>query len=300
MAPRRPTGCHDGRVSDVLLATCAALPDGEEWAGTNHLPEAFAARGIDARWAVWDDPTVDWSSALVAVRSTWDYTERLEDFLAWARSLPRVLNGADVFEWNTDKAYLAVLPDHGVATVPTRAVRDRGELADAVAAFAGAGPVVVKPSVGAGGVGVTIVEPGTRPEIEGEGPWVVQPLVDSVRTEGETSIFVLDGKVVSQAQKQPADGEIRVHEQYGGVTRPVEVTDEACALALAATAAAESILGRPLDYARVDAMRLPDGTLAVSELEVTEPGLYLEVLPDNARSFVAMVADRLDTDREDS
>ena len=29
-------------------------------------------------------------------------------------------------------------------------------------------------------------------------------------------------------------------------------------------------------------MRLADGTLAVSELEVTEPGLYLEVLPGNA------------------
>ncbi len=28
-------------------------------------------------------------------------------------------------------------------------------------------------------------------------------MVDSVRTEGETSVFVLDGQVVSQAQKVP-------------------------------------------------------------------------------------------------
>ena len=49
------------------------MPDGEEWTGTTHLPAAFAERGIDARWVVWDDPDVDWSEGLVAVRSTWDY-----------------------------------------------------------------------------------------------------------------------------------------------------------------------------------------------------------------------------------
>jgi len=42
------------------------------------LPEAFAARGVDARWVCWDDPDVDWAAAdLVAVRSTWDYDGRL-------------------------------------------------------------------------------------------------------------------------------------------------------------------------------------------------------------------------------
>ena len=42
-----------------------------------HLTDAFTARGIDARWVVWDDPDVDWSEGLVAVRSTWDYETRL-------------------------------------------------------------------------------------------------------------------------------------------------------------------------------------------------------------------------------
>ena len=40
-------------------------------------------------------------------------------------------------------------------------------------------------------------------------------------------------------------------------------------------------------------MRLADGTLAVSELEVTEPGLYLEVLPGNADAFADLVVSRL-------
>ena len=88
-------------TAPVLLATCSLLPDGEEYSGTSHLPEAFAARGIDARWAVWDDPDVDWSAGLAAVRATWDYEERREEFLAWTRTLPWVLNSAEVFAWNT-------------------------------------------------------------------------------------------------------------------------------------------------------------------------------------------------------
>jgi glutathione synthase/RimK-type ligase-like ATP-grasp enzyme len=104
---------------------------------------------------------------------------------------------------------------------------------------------------------------------------------------------VIDGRVVSQVQKVPARGEIRVHEQYGGTTVAVELTEEAAGLARRAVEAAGALLGEPLDYARVDQMRLADGTLAVSELEVTEPGLYLDVIPGNAVAFAELVAARL-------
>ena len=165
------------------------------------------------------------------------------------------------------------------------------DLLGAVAAF---GPSVVKPTVGAGGRGVVVLDGSSDEEPEfGSGPWVVQPLVESVRTEGETSVFVLGGEAVSLAQKVPAVGEIRVHESYGGTTVAAPLSDEAADLARRAVAAAENLLGERLDYARVDQMRLADGTLAVSELEVTEPGLYLEVIPDNAAAFADMVLDRL-------
>ena len=283
MAERHPAG--------VLLATCEHMPDGEEWAGTDFLLPALAERGLDARWVVWDDPAVDWSEGLVAVRSTWDYERRRAEFLAWARSLPWMLNSAAVFSWNTDKAYLTQLADAGVPVVPTVVVEREEELLPAVSGF---GASVVKPSVGAGGRGVVVLDGTSDAEPDfGSGPWVVQPVVESVRTEGETSVFVIDGQVVSQAQKRPAPGELRVHEQYGGTTVAVPVTDEAADVARRAVTAAEAVLGERLDYARVDQMRLADGTLAVSELEVTEPGLYLEVLPDNAAVFADLVLDRL-------
>ncbi|PUA81605.1 ATP-grasp domain-containing protein [Nocardioides currus] len=283
----------------VLLVTSADWPAGEP--GAAALDAALADRGVESRWVVWDDPAVDWSAAdLVAVRSTWDYMARPSDFLAWAGRLDqdRLLNGADVFTWNLDKVYLTALA--GVPVVPTVAADDVASLSAAVAGF---GTAVVKPRIGAGGAGVLVVDDPAderlgrdfvdHPELPtARGPWIVQPLVESVRTRGETSVFVLGGRAVSQVDKLPADGEIRVHEHYGGASTPVPLGPELAELSERAVDAAGALGGR-LDYARVDLLH-HDGAWAVSELEVTEPGLYLDVLPDNAQPFADLVAGRLE------
>ena len=286
-------------MSDVLLVTCGALPDGED---SGHLlVEALRARGLGATWVAWDDPGVAWSSArLVAVRSAWDYEHQRDRFLAWARDVEAavpLMNSAAVLAWNTDKRYLLDLVDVGLPVVPTIAVEDEGELPPAIASFETA---VVKPRVGAGGRGVVVFdgEPGGPEGLDEStlepGPWIVQPLVGSVRSEGETSVFVFGGEVASQVRTVPGAGEIRVHEEDGGRTLPVAVDEDAAALALRTVAAAEKVLGERLPYARVDLMRLADGELAVSELEVTEPGLYLDVLPGNADKYAGVLAAALD------
>jgi glutathione synthase/RimK-type ligase-like ATP-grasp enzyme len=289
-------------MSLVLLVTSRGWVSGEP--GAPALDAALSRRGLDSRWVCWDDASVDWAAAdLVAVRSPWDYMSRPEEFLAWAREVERrtpVLNGADVFAWNLDKVYLTALGD--VPVVPTRSAETLDDLRDAVREF---GRSVVKPRVGAGGAGVLVVDDPDDPRLGRDvapefpefavatGPWVVQPLVESVRTEGETSVFVLGGRAVSQVDKVPAGEEIRVHEHFGGRSTPVPLRDEAASLAVAGMAEAGRLLGAPLDYGRVDAMRLADGTLVVSELEVTEPGLYLDVLPANAEPFADLVVARL-------
>ncbi|PVG84608.1 hypothetical protein DDE18_03130 [Nocardioides gansuensis] len=287
-------------MSHVLLATCSALPTGEP--GHEALDAAFAVRGVEARWADWTDPAVDWPAAsLVAVRSTWDYVVQYAAFLAWARSLDqsRLLNGVDVFDWNHDKSYLAAGLDDA-PTVPTRLASTPEEFAAAIDEF---GTTVVKPRVSAGGAGVIVVTDPSDDRLGKpvqshpsypyvDGPWIAQPLVESIRTRGETSVFVLGGVAISQAEKMPASGEIRVHEEFGGSTRPVPLSDEAAAVAVKAAGAAGRLVGRPLDYARVDLVEW-DGALHVSELELIEPGLYLDVVPDNAEAFADLVAARL-------
>ena len=238
-------------VSDVLLVTCAALPEGE--VGGDLLVRELAARDLGARWVAWDDETVDWSAApAVAVRSTWDYEARRAEFLAWARGVgPALLNGADAFAWNTDKSYLLDLAAAGLPVVPSRVARTLGEVTAAAAAL---GRSVAKPTVGAGGRGVVVLDgPGRLPH--GDGPWLVQPLVESVRTEGETSVFVLAGRAVAQVRKRPGGDEVRVHEEYGGRSDAEPLAPEHARLATETVGVAERLLGARLDYARADLMR---------------------------------------------
>jgi glutathione synthase/RimK-type ligase-like ATP-grasp enzyme len=275
----------------VLLVTCAEWAEGEP--GHGALDAALEARGLTARWVRWDDLSVDWGAAdVVAVRSTWDYDGRLGEFLGWASGIgPALLNGVDVFRWNTDKRYLVELQDCGLPVVPTVAV---DTVFDVRAAADGFGVAVVKPRVGAGGRGLEVVSDG-RVWLPGadshSGPWVVQPLVESIHHDGETSVFMIAGHPVSQVQKLPSTTDIRVHEQFGGTTRSVELTREAALLAAQAVATVVDLLGGEVVYGRVDMMRY-DGRLVVSEIELTEPGLYLDVLPLNALPFADAVAAR--------
>lgn len=278
-------------MPQVLLVTFNLMPDGEP--GAAALDAALAARGIDSRWVCWDDPGVDWSAAdLVAVRSTWDYHRRLPEFLGWARTVEegtRLLNGADVFAWNADKAYLAGLGDV-VPVVPTSVVTD-AELVDGLTtALERWGTVVVKPCVGAGGRGVVVADSldDWRLFDLAPGPWVVQPLVESVRTSGETSIYVLGGRAVAQVDKSVAGDEVRVHEMYGGSSRPVPLDPDRARAAEQAVRAAAELRDADVVYARVDLMQW-QGAWVVSELELIEPGLYLEVAPEVAESFAEMV-----------
>lgn len=282
-------------MPQVLLATFCLCPDGEF--GHEAIDAALDARGISSAWAVWDDPSVDWAAAeLVAVRSTWDYHRRLTRFFSWARGVEQqaeMLNGVDTFEWNHDKAYLPQLGG-SVPVVPSELVEDDDLLGGLERALARFGTVVMKPRVGASGVGVVVVESAQEHRLAWltSGPWLAQPLVESVRTRGESSVVVLGGRAVTQVDKVPAAGEIRVHEQHGGRSDAVPVDDEAAALAVRAMASAETILGHPLDYGRVDLMEL-DGRLIVGELELIEPGLYLEVAPESGVAFADVVAARL-------
>lgn len=282
----------------VILATCTAFPEGEP--GHELLDAALAERGVDASWEVWDDPDVDWGAAdLVAVRSTWDYIERPDVFLDWTRrveGVTRLLNGSDLMAWNLDKAYLVALADGGgdgaqVPVVPSRLLESPDDLVRARDEW---GDVVVKPRVGAGGIGVVVVgarEPLTAVDLPA-GDLLVQPLVHSVRDAGELSVFVLGGRPAARVRKVPGPGEVRVHEHLGGTYARTELDAAVVARAVAGFEAAGELVGRALDYGRVDLL-LHEGEWKVSELELIEPALYLELCPENVEPYVEAVLRRL-------
>ncbi|HEY3002162.1 MAG TPA: hypothetical protein VGJ44_07400 [Kribbellaceae bacterium] len=274
-------------MPDIWLASCAAWPTA--WTDGPPIDAAFTALGVDARWAVWDDPAVDWAAApLVAIRATWDYFDRYTEFLAWAERVAAattLVNPLPVVRWNTRKDYLIDLGADGVPVVPTDVV-PAGEPLTALT------DQVVKPAVGGGGRGVVVVRAGESLDTS-DTLRIAQPLVGSIRTEGEYSVFLLGGEPVAAVVKLPAGDEIRVHEVYGGDTKPTELTDELRGVALTAMRATERRFGVTLPYGRADLMRLDDGTLAVNELELVEPSLYCPELPEMPIAFAAAMRDLL-------
>ena len=137
----------------MTLATCADLPDLDpDEAG---LPDALRERGLEPRIAVWNDPSVDWNAAgVVVVRSVRDYAVNREAFLAWARSVPRLLNQAGLMSWNSDKHYLAELARRGLSTIPTTWLEPDHKYSkhQVHTRFPAFGDFVVKPAVSSGGM----------------------------------------------------------------------------------------------------------------------------------------------------
>jgi len=259
---------------------------------------AFTAAGIDWDVAAWDDRGYDWSGAsLVLVRSPWDYVARRREFLSWSRdvsALTRIENPAEVLEANTDKTYLRELEQRGVRTVPTGWVQTIDDVEPVVAQVLGrfGGPLVVKPTVSAGARDTIRTTHATEAVVHahtllagGRGA-MVQPYLDSVDGEGEVCVLVVDGAITHAVRKTPAltDG------GHGDFSAMAEITPELRATAehVLAAAGADKLL-----YARVDLVRDRDGELALLELELTEPALFLPQHPAAATALAAGVASRL-------
>ena len=64
---------------------------GSEGGDDAGLVAALRKRGLHARWLSWDDPDT-LRADLVILRTTTDYADRLDEFLAWTRRVPNLLN----------------------------------------------------------------------------------------------------------------------------------------------------------------------------------------------------------------
>ncbi|XVS62457.1 ATP-grasp domain-containing protein [Actinosynnema sp. CA-299493] len=257
----------------VVFATCDALPAGD--GDDDALVEALADVGVHASWAAWGTPA---SADLVVLRSTWDYPERLPEFLAWCDAEPALANPASVVRWNTDKTYLVDLARHGVPVVPT-AVAGPG--------FADwpDGEFVVKPTVGAGSRGALRVAAGDHATAAAHlaalgVPALVQPYQSHVDSVGETAMVFLGGQyshaftkgaMLTPDAEYDESGLYIVERLTGATPSPAQRRVAEDVLDAAATLTG---LRRPdFLYARVDLIPGPDHAPLLLELELVEPSL---------------------------
>lgn len=286
----------------VALATCADLPDGDP--DDLHLIAALNRLDVEVSTVAWG-AAQDWSTfGATVIRSTWDYTPRRAEFLAWTRTVPRLCNPPQVIAANSDKRYLADLSAAGLPVVPTAFLEPDDEIE-----LPTSGEYVLKPSVGAGSRGVgrfDAADPRARPDaldhiarLRAAGRTVLlQPYQAGVDTDGESALIFVDGVFSHSIRKGPMlapDTRHRLQSEDLFVAEHIEAREaDSAEIELAERAVSELShdLPDPLLYARIDLLPGVDGPVLV-EAELIEPSLFFEHSPTAADRFAAALVKRL-------
>jgi glutathione synthase/RimK-type ligase-like ATP-grasp enzyme len=258
----------------------------------------LARRGIAVDEVPWRQPNVDWRTwAGVIIRTTWDYQHDVDAFLSRIDEIERqgvpLANPARFVRWNARKTYLRELAAQGVPIVPT--IWGRGltppQLRELPAVIRSP-ECVLKPVVSANADDTYRVHAKlSEAELEAISrrfvarDWMAQPFLPSIQREGEYSLFYFGGRYSHAIQKRPAAGDFRVQEDHGGLIDPHTPDAELKAVAEHVMEA----VGRDLLQARIDLVRLEDGSLALMELEGIEPSLYFRTSEDAPRHFADAV-----------
>jgi glutathione synthase/RimK-type ligase-like ATP-grasp enzyme len=290
----------------VAVAASARYPElREDWPLQR---DAMAALGLDATPVVWTDHDVRWDDFdLVVANGAWDNIHRPSEFIDWvdlvAETGVPLVNSPATLRWNIDKRYLGDLATAGVPTVPTTWV-DAGQVAVAAGIDLPEGEIVVKPAISGGGFRTARYRPEEHDQarahiaelVEVGLTAMVQPYQSSVDAAGEVAVVALGGTVSHSITKGPM---IRRGVRAGDTLVGNEVIASAApdarqlGIAVQALAAAEVVHG-PTAYARIDLVRLEDGSPAVLELELLDPALFFEHYPEGATRFARVLRNCLE------
>ncbi len=279
----------------IVLATCAAWP--ELSASDRCLAEALAARRARVTSAPWNGPFAPFAEATaVVIRSTWDYHQAPETYLAWLDRLDprRTFNAPALIRWNVSKAHVLDLARRGARVPRSReAAAEPAAIADALDTL-GVREGVIKPLVGASGFGVervaretVAVDLARARAHKALDRVLVQEFVPEIR-DGELAGVFFEGAFSHALRRRAAAGEFRINSQYGGTMEMTTLAGET----VEAMEAVLALLPQVPLYARMDGV-VRDGGFVLMECEVNEPALGLHLAPGSAERFADALLRRL-------
>jgi glutathione synthase/RimK-type ligase-like ATP-grasp enzyme len=213
------------------------------------------------------------------------------------RHLTSLINPYEVIKWNIDKHYLRDLQDAGINIPPSlfiekEDIRTLKELHDDIQWD----HTVLKPVI-AGGAWHTyrlqrhqlsVFEEIYRELISKES-MILQVFQEKVMTFGEISLMLFNGRYSHAIKKRAKTGDFRVQDNFGDSVHHYIASPFEMAFAEKVISVIDPI---PI-YARVDVIQDNEGKLAVSELELIEPELWLRFHPPAAEVMAQSLYDIL-------
>ena len=287
-------------MKSIALVTYSGRP---ELSPSDHtLLNPLRQRGIHPIPAIWNDATIDWLQFdAVVLRSCWDYYKHVGAFREWLTHLQdldvSLYNTQKTVLWNMEKTYLRNLAQKGVKTIPTIWTESAVNLSETMQSR-GWDRVVLKPVMGASGYSIHLVSASDAKEKQTlfesmlqEGQVMIQPVIEEIQN-GELSLIFFQDEFHYAIRKTPGESTIFVNSAYGGSYMTTNVDDETVKVAQSILCIAhEQTRQDSFLYARVDGI-LVDSEFVLMELELIEPGLFMDIAsPDGSERF----ADAIDT-----
>ena len=264
------------------------------------IPELLTL-GNMAEAVVWDEPDVNWINydALI-FRSTWDYFTKQDVFFVWIEDLKRkniiTFNPLVVIKKNAHKFYLQEMESSGIKIIPSVFIpRSENIDIDTLIPYEWK-KVVIKPAVSAGSYLTELFDRSESDfvsdrytKIIKDHDMIIQKFIPEIQTPGEISMVFFDKKFSHSVIKTPKAGDFRIQSQFGGQYVSYTPSD---LLVKIGTQIVESVK-EDLLYARVDGVLIHD-EFHLMELELIEPDLYMDYLPDGQNTFSKVIKEYLD------
>ena len=262
--------------------------------------DAMATLGWQSETVPWRDPSVEWNDYdAVYICTPWDYPQHADEFMRVLETIDNssasLVNQLSLVQWSLSKTYLRDLEEKGAAIVPSIwfdefDVNQVPQWFDAL----DSDTLVIKPDIGGNATDTFVLRNPLSAELTDrlsqlfqQRPFLVQPFIANIQTEGEFSLFFFGGEYSHAIQKIPKPGDFRVQEEHGADIRSVQPAPDLLDTAQQVLALVEP---KPV-YVRADFVRDAGNVFLLMELELIEPSLYLRT-DDRAAARFAAAFDR--------
>ena len=281
-------------MNNIALLTCKEINPNAINDDQLIIPLLLEA-GHKVSFEIWNDSSVDWSKYThLIIRSTWDYTESIQDFLSFLEDREKhlkIFNDLETVKMNYDKNYLFKIKELGFEIVPTNFSKLNIEILEQSFNQFETSKLVVKPAIGAGASGLEIYNKNDLSKITKKTEmYLIQPFLNSIQTDGEISLIYFNNEFSHAIQKVPKSGDFRSQEEFGSQISEFKPSLETLKYT-------KNLLEKFCPdqlFVRVDLL-MNDQQLwrLVGEVELIEPALYLSYDSNSIHKFYKSIVAKL-------
>lgn len=266
-----------------------------------HVRELLRQKGVESEILLWEEMPTDFSRFnMVLCRTIWGYHTDIQKFYRFldqlqAANVP-VWNPVEIIRKNAHKFYLRELQQKGFNLIPSLWLeKNTHHELSALLQKQNWQKAIVKPAISADSENTYLCDmqnaTQVQPQVERllqNSEVIVQRFMDEITTQGEFSTIFFSNGYHYTVQKRPKKGDFRIQVRYGGKYTQTRLAPE---ILNQVEQIARPFLDKTL-YTRIDGI-VRQNRFFLMEVELIEPDLYLDIVPQAAPQLVDSILQKL-------